>query len=352
MKEEKKGLAGFFEKWGAFIAIGLVVIALVFLLTSPVVTFDTKFKPEGAEKAIKNYYSATFIGLFDAKVTPAWPAITIASLLGLGVIANLVSYFWKKYHDAVSVGATFAYILAVAMIFIEKDLFANFGAELIEHFHGADIGWGAAVAMAFIVLAAIVSFPGAGYSKDANARAIAEDGILIAAALVLDFIKIPLQVEGSINFQMLPLMIIALRRGPVHGFIAGGIVYGLISCLKDGYGFFYFPFDYLIGFGSVFAMGYFRKLILPEGETSYNIKSILWIVVAGAITSFIRFVGGCISSMVFYSYTISMAAGYNAGYIFISGGLAIAVLAALQGPLARVNTMFPVERAKIGAQAE
>ena len=53
MKEEKKGLAGFFEKWGAFIAIGLVVIALVFLLTSPVVTFDTKFKPEGAEKAIK-----------------------------------------------------------------------------------------------------------------------------------------------------------------------------------------------------------------------------------------------------------------------------------------------------------
>jgi hypothetical protein len=122
MKEEKKGLAGFFEKWGAFIAIGLVVIALVFLLTSPVVTFDTKFKPEGAEKAIKNYYSATFIGLFDSKVTPAWPAITIASLLGLGVIANLVSYFWKKYHDAVSVGATFAYILAVAMIFIEKDL--------------------------------------------------------------------------------------------------------------------------------------------------------------------------------------------------------------------------------------
>lgn len=352
MQKEKKGLAGFFEKWGAFIAIGLVVIALVFLLVSPVVNYDTKFTPQGAEKAVKNHFSVTFIGLFDAKYTPAWPAITIASLLGLGLILNVVAYFWKKYSDSVSVGATFAYILAIAMLFIEKDLFANFAGELIENFHGADIGWGAAVAIAFLVLAAIVSFPGAGYSKDANARAIAEDGILIAAALVLDFIKIPLMEEGSINFQMLPLMIIALRRGPVHGFIAGGIVYGLISCLKDGYGFFYFPFDYLIGFGSVFAMGYFRKFILPEGETSYNVKSIVWIVVAGAITTFVRFVGGCISSMVFYGYDLGMAAAYNAGYVFISGGLAIAVLAALQGPLARINVMFPAERAKIGEAAE
>lgn len=352
MQKEKKGLAGFFEKWGPVLAVGMVLIAIIFLVFAPVVTFDTKFKPEGAEKAIKNYYSCTLGGLFDAKYTPIWPGVTIVSLIGVGMVFNALALFDKKRESYHGMLATFSYILAIAMLFIEKDLFANFGAELIDNFHGADIGWGAAVAIAFLVLAAIVSFPSAGYSKDANARAIAEDGILIAAALVLDFIKIPLQVEGSINFQMLPLMIIALRRGPVHGFVAGGIVYGLISCLKDGYGFFYFPFDYLIGFGSVFAMGYFRKFILPEGETSYNVKSIVWIVVAGAITTSIRFVGGCISSMVFYGYDLGMAAGYNAGYVFISGGLAIAVLAALQGPLARINVMFPAERAKIGEAAE
>jgi len=352
MKEEKKGLAGFFEKWGAFVAIGLVVIALVFLLTSPVVLFETKFKPAGSDEATKNYFSANLLGLFDPKYTPVWPAISIVSLLGIGAICNLVSFFWKKQSDSVSIAATFAYILAAAMLFIEKDLFANFGEGLIEHFHGSEFGWGAAVAITFLVLAAIVSFPGNGYSKDASAKTIAEDGILIAAALVLDFIRIPLQVEGSINFQMLPLMIIALRRGPVHGFIAGGIVYGLISCLKDGYGFFTFPFDYLIGFGSVFVVGYFRKLILPEGETSYNLKSILWIVVAGLLSSTIRFVGSSISSMVFYGLDVGGAALYNVGYVYISGALAIVVLAALQGPLARVNTLFPAERAKIGAQAE
>ena len=56
--------------------------------------------------------------------------------------------------------------------------------------------------------------------------------------------------------------------------------------------------------------------------------------------------------MVFYGLDLGEAAAYNVGYVFISGGLAIVALAALQGPLARVNTLFPTERAKIGAQAE
>ena len=44
MKEEKKGLTGF-SKSGAFVAIGLVAIALVSLADFPVVLFETKFKP-------------------------------------------------------------------------------------------------------------------------------------------------------------------------------------------------------------------------------------------------------------------------------------------------------------------
>ena len=85
---------------------------------------------------------------------------------------------------------------------------------------------------------------------DFTIRDIAEDGILIAAAFGLNFIKIPVgPTGGSINLQMLPLMIIALRRGPFHGLVSGGIVYGLLTCLTDGYGFACYPFDYLIGRG-------------------------------------------------------------------------------------------------------
>ena len=124
--------------------------------------------------------------------------------------------------------------------FLSKRLIRQLAKRLYRKFPWQDSGWGKRC-QHHLPHFSRHRFPGNGYSKDANAKTIAEDGILYRRCLALDFIRIPLQVEGSINFQMLPLMIIALRRGPAHGFIAGGIVYGLISCLKDGYGFLHLP---------------------------------------------------------------------------------------------------------------
>ena len=354
MSEEKKGLAGFFKKWGFLVAIGMVVVAFLFLL-APVVDFTRKYVPEGSEVAQKFYYSANFIGLFDSTITQTWPAIIIASLLGLGVASNVLSRFVPKFRDHFAMAAVFSYILAICMLFMEKEIFAYYGGELemIEHFKSADIAWGAMVAIAFLSVAAFISFGETEYSSKSSARDMAEDGVLIALAMALDFLKIPMQVSGSINFQMLPLMIIALRRGPVQGFVCGGLVYGILSCIKDGYGFATFPFDYLVGFGSVFAMGYFRNLILPEGEKGYRWQSILWIVVAGLISTSIRFIGGTVSSMVIYGYGFGASMTYNVGYVYISGALAILALSLLQGPLAMVNAMYPAERhQQIGNKAE
>ena len=67
-----------------------------------------------------------------------------------------------------------------------------------------------------------------------SVRDIAEIAILVALALGLDKLKISVGATGgSVNFAMFPLFVIALRHGPFKGFIAGGIVYGLISCLLD-----------------------------------------------------------------------------------------------------------------------
>ena len=61
---------------------------------------------------------------------------------------------------------------------------------------------------------------------------IAEIAILSARAIVLDrVVRIPLGATGgSINISMVPLYVIALRHGWFKSFIAGGIVYGLITC--------------------------------------------------------------------------------------------------------------------------
>ena len=179
-------------------------------------------------------------------------------------------------------------------------------------------------------------------------RDITESGVLIAIALGLNFIKLfPAPTGGSVNLQMLPLFYLALRRGPLKGFIGCGIVYGIISCLTDGWGFAYFPFDYLLGFGGASFMGYFSKYIFSDEVKNYNIKGEVFLFIGGVGATIIRFIGGTVSSMIFYSLDIASAMLYNVGYVFISGGMALAILMVLYGPLIRVHKRFPPQKHEV-----
>ena len=139
-------------------------------------------------------------------------------------------------------------------------------------------------------------------------------------------------------------MILALRKGPLKGFIGAGITYGLINCLTDGYGIATFPFDYLLGMGSVCVLGFFQSLIFGKDQNGYNFKGILFIIVGGILSTALRFVGGCASSMIIYGYEIKAALAYNVLYVFISGAIATTVLVAIYRPMIMVNKRFPVEK--------
>ena len=107
---------------------------------------------------------------------------------------------------------------------------------------------------------------------------IVEIGILISLSLVFDqsFLKIRIgQNGGSISLVMLPLCILSLRKGFVKGFIGCGVIFGLISCFLDGYGFFTFPLDYLLGFGSIAVIGIFNKFIILILCVLYNLNIII-----------------------------------------------------------------------------
>ena len=164
-------------------------------------------------------------------------------------------------------------------------------------------------------------------------------------AFGLNFIKIPVHITGgSVNFQMFPLMLIALRRGPTHGFVAAGIVYGILTCLTDGYGFATYPFDYLLAFGSVAVLGVFRGFIFSPEQKNYNLKGELFILLAGIIATAIRFVASTTSSMVIYGYDLKAAALYNSLYVTLSGLAGFGLIMAMYGPILRINAMYPTNR--------
>ena len=324
--QTKKEKGRFFEKYGWIFALVSGFIAICFLFGQVV-----KTKVDGA--VVDVHLWDYFMGLhpFD------WSMYVTVGLLMLGIIFMSL-HLVNPTFDSV---ASMLFILAIPLLALSREFYDCNEIEGVK----ASFGWGAACSIGFTVSAALLSLSAHFVDRPITIREIAEDGILIAAAIILNFIKIPLGPSGgSINFQMLPLMLIALRHGPTHGLICGGIIYGLVTCLIDGWGFATYPFDYLIGFGSVMVIGLFNKFILGENQKWYNLKGEIFLLIGGILSTFVRFVGSTASSMIVYGYTFVAAAAYNAIYIPVSGAIAIAMIMASYGPVLKVHNLFPVKK--------
>lgn len=343
-QEKGTKLGGFLNKWGFLGAIVFAIAGVLFTL-APIFTVELKWYV--GEEEMKDWIPVNLIDAFKgdyANKVWSWAVITLLALVVLGIALALVGKFLKgKVSDGLKVGGTFAFILALCMLFITKEGFNSTMQREIENYNGIEANWGFAASLASLAFATVASISTTDSAKNTTTQSIAEDGMLVALAFVLNFIKLfAMPTGGSVNFQMLPLFIIALRRGPARGLIAGGLVYGLLTCITDGYGLYTFPFDYFIGFGSVAVIGFFRTLILNE-KNGYNVKGEVFIAVACILATLVRFVGGCTSSMVLYGYNFKAAALYNVGYVGISGAISMVALMALYGPLLKVNKLFPTK---------
>ena len=347
---EKNGL---FKKLSWAISLGFGALAILFFF-APLLNVRVKHGDGTSE-----YFDQTILQLLDPSKGKPWILIAAMVQIGLAMIAILVFFILKKtgvdkkYTNAFATASAFLYALSFAYMFALKEIFDYFAWDFFVDYKSTSMAWGLAVSIACAALGSTFAIVSSDGLKDSGVRGLAEDGVLVALAFVFSFIKIPIAANGgSINFQMLPLMIIALRRGPLHGFVAGGLVYGLLTCLTDGYGFATYPFDYLIGFGSVAVMGFFRGLIFSPTQKNYNVKGEVFLIVSAILATFIRFVGGTISSMVIYSFEFVPALDYNAVYITVSGAIAVGVIAALYGPLAMLNARFPAEKKGLKESAE
>jgi len=333
-----------------FMPLIFAVMSILFLLGT-VLTYSIKYTPADATKAVKEYFDIHLWDMFNTSFTPSWPVICILTLFVWAGIAPIFGLFTKdKVRENFALSSTFSFLFGVCFLAAYKELFSYFATDLIPNYHSSDIGYGTALSLLAATIGAFLSLMTSGKKYGENVQAITEDGILIALAFVFNFIKLPISTgAGSVNLQMLPLFLIALRRGPLHGFISGGIVYGMLTCLTEGYGLFTYPFDYLVGFGSVAVLGFFSKLIMPSSVDAvswghYSLKGELYLLLAGVLATLLRFLGSSVSSMVFYQLSFPAACLYNAIYIPVSGAIALGVLLVLYGPLCHINAMFPPEQ--------
>lgn len=165
---------------------------------------------------------------------------------------------------------------------------------------------------------------------------IAEISILTALAIILDtFVKIPFALTGgSLNICAVPLIIISLRHGSFKGFIASGLLFGLITCLIDGYGLITYPLEYLVAFGSIGLFGFIAKYV-NNHLSDKKLNIILLLVLFTFLWATIRFFAASIDSHIIYEYDWIASFGYNLTYVYPSAALDLIIVIAL------VLTTFP-----------
>jgi thiamine transporter len=158
-----------------------------------------------------------------------------------------------------------------------------------------------------------------------DVRVLTEAALAIALAFVLGLIKVfQMPMGGSISLEMIPLILLALRQGPLVGMVAGA-AYGLLDLAIE-------PFivhpvqvllDYPLAFGALGLAGFFQPTVRGT-------------VVGTVVAVLARFICHFISGVVFFaSYAPEgwnvyiYSAAYNAAYLIPSLIVAVVVVVVL-----------------------
>ncbi|XFA99313.1 energy-coupled thiamine transporter ThiT [Candidatus Izemoplasma sp. B36] len=145
--------------------------------------------------------------------------------------------------------------------------------------------------------------------KKKEIRALVETGVLVGVAVILDLIFGAMSTfpnGGNIGLGMLPIFILAARRGPKYG-LTGGLLLGIISFMFKPYflSFLQFGFDYLFAFG-LLAIGAF----IPKSNSKLS-RFFLMI----AIGSFVRLIMASLAGIFYWAEYIPDGMAYLDGYL-------------------------------------
>lgn len=320
------------EKMIINISLGLIVLIALCFLFAPIVNIsaignlnliDVMFGKNGL---MNDYFIL--------------PLIVLLPIISFGLTFIKTDEVKEKEINNISLVLV---IITIVLSFSYAALYKGINSETVES-SSFSLGWGLIVYASLTTLSLFYYLRSILESNEFTVREIPELAIFIALAVVLDFVpKIRIGATGgSISLTMVPLFIIAFRFNFVKSFLAIGVVYGIITCQLDGYGFQSYPFDYLLGFGLISLASFFRTLIFTR-QGNPKIQHYLFLLLAIFVGGFGRFVGSTISSVVLYHYSFAPAAIYNLTYIGPSILLVMIILSLLLVPFTRLNRRYPIE---------
>ena len=162
---------------------------------------------------------------------------------------------------------------------------------------------------------------------------LVEIALTVALSAVLGLLAVRLPINfagGTISFAMLPILVLALRRGVGPG-IAAGVAFGLVDYYLEPYFLAYaqVALDYFVAFGAVglagIGSGLYRRTALAS-PLKAAAQAIPFIILGGAA----RFAAAWLSGVVFFGQNAPAgqpvwlySALYNLGYIVPSIALCI-----------------------------
>lgn len=164
-----------------------------------------------------------------------------------------------------------------------------------------------------------------------------EIAIFAALGFVLDFIAFRMPQGGSVSLVMIPIVLMAFRRGVGAGVITGllvgllQIVTGFISVAPLSFGFVVMQviLDYLLAYGVVGLAGMMRGRYLEAVRARKTGKVIAMVALGVLIGSFLRYVIHVITGILFFGMfaegnVFVYSAVYNATYM-----IPVAIVAAI-----------------------
>ena len=137
-------------------------------------------------------------------------------------------------------------------------------------------------------------------------KVMVESSILIAASIILSFIKIyEAPLGGSVTlFSMVPLMIISIRHGLAWG-LGSSFIFSIFKLWMGAGNFAYVPtvvgiivvvlLDYIVAYTSIGLAGAFRKCKFSKNEkTNATVTTTLGVVLACVVRFMSHFINGAV----------------------------------------------------------
>lgn len=137
--------------------------------------------------------------------------------------------------------------------------------------------------------------------RNTRVTLIVEIALTVALSAVLNLLRVwHMPQGGTVSFVMLPLLVLALRRGPSVALIAGAL-YGVVDFMIDPY-----PpltwlqpiLDYPVAYGTAVFAGLFSNAWKRSGRQGWT--GAAYIIAAAAVFGIGRYVAHTVSGVVFF----------------------------------------------------